>query len=229
MNAQTDKLAKTKEELVRSQNLSENAQIIREIATIDSLAFRNHKPAALTWSDSGEIAAPVLLKNSRLPRNAGWPMSTISIIEHDENVGFKYGLTPCIQEDTVAAERANGQNQVKENEHMRLLEAGWKAIATYRGIVEEIDVPGRPNHALLRLSDQKQNLVRLFPKTRLAPIKAVFPGAQVQYTIYALGTSRMSSLDYVGPTRDQLLGAEPKTLSKKTIEALGTRPVGNGR
>ncbi len=89
----------------------------------------------------------------------------------------------------------------------------------YIGRVDEI----RENQVCIDFSDggkgsKKQR--KIFPVERLAAIEAAFEEATVKYTGYKIGNYSINVLEYVGPSKEELLAQEPVILPKEVIDRL---------
>lgn len=99
-------------------------------------------------------------------------------------------------------------------------------VATYRGKVEVVQIGETLDAVRIRFTEKEPGSklkVVFFPKKRLATIRAVFEGAEVEYEIYELGYLSASTLRYVGPSAKVIMAKEPARLSDEALAALEGR------
>ena len=98
-----------------------------------------------------------------------------------------------------------------------------EVILSYRGKVTDTNVlNGELKEETVRVEFEKngEKTSRLFPKKRLAAIKAAFEGAEIEFTLHNLGSTGVSTLRYVGPPAEELTERQPLQLSREALEKM---------
>jgi len=96
----------------------------------------------------------------------------------------------------------------------------YKKVGKYLGIVEELTRTNGIDVGQIRFNRGDRETVSLFPRERLAKVKAAFPSAKIKYEMFQVGATNVSKLSYDGPPRAKLLSQEPVSLSAEDLEAL---------
>lgn len=92
-----------------------------------------------------------------------------------------------------------------------------KETGRSRGIVEMLGE--ETSRILLEDSDRRQTEL-LVRTSRLRAINAAFPSAEVELITYCIGAIAASILDYVGPSREELLNRPLPGLTNEEIKIL---------
>lgn len=106
---------------------------------------------------------------------------------------------------------------------VQLITRFGKEIGRYRGQVIEI---GPIDSALpdgivrVKFEEGGKKFLRTFPKERVAAIRAVFLGAEIEYALYGLDSLTVSTLQYVGPSAEELMKRKPEALSDADMRTL---------
>lgn len=94
-----------------------------------------------------------------------------------------------------------------------------KKVGKYLGEVEEITQIDDLDVVKIRFCGGNGEIVSLFPRERLAKVKASFPSAKIEYEMFQVGAANVSKLSYNGPPREKLLAQELASLSDEDLEA----------
>ena len=102
-----------------------------------------------------------------------------------------------------------------------VIELGGEVLIKFHGEVVEIDLSYNPGAVLVKF-DEEGTFSRFFPKEQLEACGACCVGAEIIYTVYKLGPLRVSSIENVTPSTEELLKEDWLGVSEEDLKRLGS-------